>query len=403
MAEEFGTVVIGAGLAGGTVVESLRDAGYTAQIALVGADPAAPYYRPDLSKKVMIEGSDPADSALRGEDWYPAHDVSTFFGTSVTSIDTGAQTVTLDNGRELSYGQVILATGAEPRTLDVPGAQLGNIHTLRDAGDAVAIRSQFGDGKKVAVIGGGWIGLEVAAAAKSHGCDVTVVLHTDSPPLCSVLGQELGDYFEDLHRKNGVNFLKNADTTAFTGDSAVEAVETSAGSVPADLVVIGIGADPAIDLASSAGLSTENGVVVDEQMRTSDGNVLAIGDIADAQNVLRSERLRVEHWDNAVRQAEVAASTISGGTKSYDWQPYFYTDQFDLGMEYVGHGAPEDDVVIRGDKSSGEFIVFWHRDGTVTAAMNVNVWDYGDELRALIGKAVTADRLADEQVPVGEL
>ena len=168
-------------------------------------------------------------------------------------------------------------------------------------------------------------------------------------------------------------------------------------------MVVGIGADPAIDLASSAGLSTENGVIVDEQMRTSDGNVLAIGDIANAQNTLRGERLRVEHWDNAVRQAEVAASTISGGTKSYDWQPYFYTDQFDLGMEYVGRGATEDDVVIRGDKSSGEFIVFWHRDGTVTAAMNVNVWDYGDELRALIGNNVTADRLADEQVPVGEL
>ena len=403
MAEEFGTVVLGAGLAGGTVVESLRDAGYTAQIALVGADPAAPYYRPDLSKKVMIEGSDPADSALRGEDWYPAHNVSTFFGTSATSIDTDAQTVDLEDGRELSYGQVILATGAVPRTLDVPGVQLGNIHTLRDAGDAVAIRSQFGDGKKVAVIGGGWIGLEVAAAAKSHGSDVTVVLRTDAPPLSSVLGQELGEYFEDLHRKNGVNFLKNADTTAFTGDSAVEAVETSAGSVPADLVVVGIGADPAIDLASSAGLSTENGVIVDEQMRTLDGNVLAIGDIANAQNTLRGERLRVEHWDNAVRQAEVAASTISGGTKSYDWQPYFYTDQFDLGMEYVGRGATEDDVVIRGDKSSGEFIVFWHRDGTVTAAMNVNVWDYGDELRALIGNNVTADRLADEQVPVGEL
>ncbi|MFP3396518.1 FAD-dependent oxidoreductase [Brevibacterium sp. SIMBA_078] len=403
MAEEFGTVVIGAGLAGGTVVESLRNAGYTARIALVGTEPAAPYYRPDLSKKVMIEGSDPADSALRGEDWYSAHDVETFFGTSVNSIDTDAQTVTLDDGGDLSYGQVILATGSVPRTLDVPGAQLGNIHTLRDAGDAVAIRSQFGEGKKVAIIGGGWIGLEVAAAAKSHGCDVTVILHTDAPPLSGVLGPELGEYFEDLHRKNGVNFLKDADTTVFTGDSAVEAVETSAGSVPADLVVIGIGADPAVDLASSAGLTTENGVIVDEQMRASDGSILAIGDIANAQNVLRGERLRVEHWDNAVRQAEVAASTISGGTKSYDWQPYFYTDQFDLGMEYVGRGGSEDDVVIRGDKSSGEFIVFWHRGGKVTAAMNVNVWDYGDELRALIGKEVSADRLADDQVPVGEL
>ena len=163
MAQEFGTVVIGAGIGGGTVVESLRDTGYAASIALVGADPAAPYYRPDLSKKVMIEGSDPTDSALRGDEWYSAHDVSTFFGTAVTSIDPAAQTVTLDNGEQLQYGQAILATGSTPRTLDVPGAQLANIHTLRDAGDAVAIRGQFGEGKKVAVIGGGWVGLEVEA------------------------------------------------------------------------------------------------------------------------------------------------------------------------------------------------------------------------------------------------
>ena len=403
MAQEFGTVVIGAGIGGGTVVESLRDAGYAASIALVGADPAAPYYRPDLSKKVMIEGSDPTDSALRGDEWYSAHDVSTFFGTAVTSIDPAAQTVTLDNGEQLQYGQAILATGSTPRTLDVPGAQLANIHTLRDAGDAVAIRGQFGEGKKVAVIGGGWVGLEVAAAAKLNGCDVTVVLNSDEPPLSSVLGQELGQHFEDLHKDNGVTFLKEADTTSFTGSTAVEAVETSAGSVPADLVVIGIGADPTVDTAASAGLSTDNGVVVDEHMRTSDGSILAIGDIANAQNTLRNERLRIEHWDNAVRQAEVAASTVTGGSKAYDWQPYFYTDQFDLGMEYVGHGSATDEVVIRGDQSSGEFIVFWTRDGRVTAAMNVNVWDYGDELRALIGKEVSAERLGDEQVAVGEL
>jgi 3-phenylpropionate/trans-cinnamate dioxygenase ferredoxin reductase subunit len=403
MTSEFGTIVIGAGIGGGTVVESLRDAGYAGSIALVGADPAAPYYRPDLSKKVMLEDSDPADSALRGEDWYSAHDVATFFGFAVTAIDPGAHTVTLDDGSELAYDEAILATGATPRTLDVPGAGLGNIHILRDAGDAVAIRSQFGAGRKVAVIGGGWIGLEVAAAAKAHDCDVTVILNGSAPPLSGVLGDELGEYFEELHRKNGVNFLKEADTTSFAGSDSVEAVETTAGSVPADLVVVGIGADPATELAASAGLETDNGVVVDEHMRTSEGSVLAIGDIANAQNVLRGERLRVEHWDNAVRQAEVAASTITGGSKAEDWQPYFYTDQFDLGMEYVGLGRADDEVVIRGDKASGEFIVFWRRDGHVTAAMNVNVWDYGDELRALIGKEVSAERLGDEQVPVGEL
>ena len=284
----------------------------------------------------------------------------------------------------------------------MPGENLGNIHTLRDAGDAIAIRSQFGQGKKVAIIGGGWIGLEVAAAARSKDCDVTVILHS-TPPLKSVLGDELGQHFEDLHRANGVEFFADAETTAFTGDSAVEAVETSAGSVPADLVVVGIGADPTVELAAAAGLDVDGGIIVDEQMRTSEPTILAIGDIAKAHNTLLDERLRVEHWDNAVRQAEVAASTIAGGTKSYDWQPYFYTDQYDLGMEYVGHGSADDDVVIRGDRSSGEFIAFWTRAGRVTAAMNVNIWDYSDELRALIGKEVSAARLQDESIEISEL
>lgn len=403
MAEEFGTVIIGAGIGGGTLVEALRDGGYVASIALVGADPAPPYYRPDLSKKVMLEDSDPADSALRGEEWYAAHDVTTLFGTAVKSLDKDERTVELDDGQALRYGQAILATGSNPRALDVPGSDLGNIHTLRDAGDAVAIRSQFGQGKKVAVIGGGWIGLEVAAAAKTQGCDVTVILRNDSPPLAGVLGDELGEYFQELHRSNGVAFLSQTDTTAFTGSGAVEAVETTAGSVPADLVVVGIGADPTLELATSAGLAQDDGVLVDEHMRSSEDTILAIGDIANAQNTLLGQRLRVEHWDNAVRQAEVAAATLTGADKVYDWQPYFYTDQFDLGMEYVGHGSGDDEVVIRGDKSTGEFIVFWTRDGEVTAAMNVNVWDYGDELRALIGKKVTPDRLRDESVPVGEL
>lgn len=402
MAQEFGTVIIGAGIGGGTAVEALRDSGYAGSIALIGSDPAAPYYRPDLSKKVMLEGSDPAESALRGAEWYPAHDVTTFFGTTVTKLDAKNQTVTLDDGESLVYGQVILATGSTPRALDVPGAELGNIHTLRDAGDAVAIRSQLSQGNKVVIIGGGWIGLEVAAAAQNAGCEVTVVLRS-TPPLKSALGEEIGRYFEELHRSNGIEFVTEADTTGFSGSKAVESAQTSAGDLPADLVVVGIGVGPTIDLATSAGLDTDNGVLVDEHMRTSDPNIFAIGDIAAAQNTLLKQRLRVEHWDNAVRQAEVAASTITGGDKEYDWQPYFYTDQYDLGMEYVGHGTSDDDVVIRGDQSTGEFIVFWTRSGTVTAAMNVNIWDVGDELRALIGKSVSAARLQDESIELAEL
>ncbi len=402
MAQEFGIVVIGAGIGGGQVVEALRNDGFAGTIALVGADPLPPYYRPDLSKKVMLEDTDPVDSALRGPEWYPAHDVTTFFGDVATQLDTDARTVTLASGEELSYGQVILSTGSTPRTLQVPGEDLANVHTLRSAGDAVAIRSQFGEGRKVVIDGGGWIGLEVAAAARSHGSGVTVVVR-DAPPLKKVLGEEMGQYFEDLHTAHGVTFLDNAEITGFTGEEAVSAVQTTQGEIPADLVVIGIGAEPTIELAEATDIEIDNGIPVDERMRTSTGNVLAIGDIANAFNTRLDSRIRVEHWDNAVRQADVAASTLTGGDKVYDWEPYFYTDQYDLGMEYVGHGSGDDDVVIRGDKDSGEFIVFWLKDGTLTAAMNVNIWDVSDELRALIGRDIAPERLADESVPLTEL
>ncbi|MEW1988100.1 FAD-dependent oxidoreductase [Brevibacterium casei] len=402
MAQEFGIVVVGAGIGGGQVVESLRNDGFAGTIALVGADPLPPYYRPDLSKKLMLEDTDPGDSELRGEDWYAAHDVETFFADAATKLDTASRTVTLASGDELSYGQAILATGSTPRTLDVPGTDLANVHTLRSAGDAVAIRSQFGEGRKVVIVGGGWIGLEVAAAARSHGSEVTVVVR-DAPPLKAVLGEEMGRYFEELHVSHGVTFFGDAEVTGFTGDGAVETAQTTQGDIPADLVVIGIGADPTVDLAEAAGIDVDNGVPTDERMRTSEGNVLAIGDIANAFNTRLDSRIRVEHWDNAVRQADVAASTLTGGTAVYDWEPYFFTDQYDLGMEYVGHGSGDDEVTIRGDKDSGEFIVFWTKDGTLTAAMNVNIWDVSDELRALIGKQVDTAKLADEAVPLSEL
>ncbi len=213
----------------------------------------------------------------------------------------------------------------------------------------------------------------------------------------------MGQYFEDLHTAHGVTFLDNAEITGFTGEEAVTAVQTTQGEIPADLVVIGIGAEPTIELAEATDIEIDNGIPVDERMRTSTGNVLAIGDIANAFNTRLDSRIRVEHWDNAVRQADVAASTLTGGDKVYDWEPYFYTDQYDLGMEYVGHGSGDDDVVIRGDKDSGEFIVFWLKDGTLTAAMNVNIWDVSDELRALIGRDIAPERLADESVPLTEL
>src|SRR5699024_10187720 len=218
------------------------------------------------------------------------------------------------------------------------------------------------------------VGLEVAAAAKLNGCDVTVILNSDAPPLSSVLGEELGQHFEDLHQKNGVTFLKEANTTSFTGSTAVEAVETSAGSVPADLVVIGIGADPTVDTAASAGVSTDNGGGVDERMRTSDGSILAIGDIANAQNTLRNERLPIGHGGNAGRQAEVADWPATGGAEASGWEPYSCREQYGLGMGGGGHGRAAAEAVRRGDQPGGACLVFWTRDGRVAEAMKVNVW-----------------------------
>ncbi|WP_309131742.1 FAD-dependent oxidoreductase [Brevibacterium sp.] len=402
MTQRFGTVVIGAGIGGGHVVKELRDQGYDKPIALIGSESLPPYHRPDLSKKVLVEGVDPTELGLEDEGWYADNDITTFFGTDATGLDAAAHTVELGSGEALSYEKLVLATGSIPNDLDLPGSSLDNVVTLRDADDAEAIRARFSEGANVVIIGGGWIGLEVAAAAKSNGGTVTVLLRS-TPPLKSALGEKIGQYFADLHTKNGVVFRTDATTTGFSGAGTVSGVETNNGSIPADLVVVGIGAAPATQLAEEAGLALDNGVLVDEHLVSSDPDILAIGDIANAPNTLLGQRLRVEHWDNAVRQASVAAATICGRQRSYDWQPYFYTDQFDLGMEYVGHSAPDDEVVIRGDKSSGEFIAFWTRDSTVTAAMNVNVWDYGDELRALVGKDVDSARLRDESVPVGEL
>ncbi len=402
MAQEFGTVVIGAGIGGGHVVKELREQGYDRPIALIGSESLPPYHRPDLSKKVLVEGADPTALGLEDEGWYAENDITTFFGTDATDVDAAAHTVELGSGETLSYEKLVLATGSIPNTLDLPGSALDNVVTLRDADDAEAIRAQFGDGRNVVIIGGGWIGLEVAAAARANGAEVTVLLRS-APPLKAALGEEMGRHFEELHAANGVVFRTDAQTTGFSGAGTVSGVETDNGSIPADLVVIGIGASPATALAEAAGLDLDNGVVVDDRLVSSDPDILAIGDIANAPNTLLGERLRVEHWDNAVRQAGLAAATIRGEERSYDWQPYFYTDQFDLGMEYVGRSAPDDEVVIRGDRSGGEFIVFWTRHGRVSAAMNVNVWDCGDELRALVGKTVDPARLQDESVPVGEL
>jgi 3-phenylpropionate/trans-cinnamate dioxygenase ferredoxin reductase subunit len=228
------------------------------------------------------------------------------------------------------------------------------------------------------------------------------VLEFADVPLRAALGDRMGSHFAQLHRSHGVNLRTGVKVTGIKGVDAITAVRAGDELFPADLVLVGVGAVPNVGLAQKAGLTTDNGIVVDEQLRAAE-HVFAVGDVANATNTALATRLRVEHWDNAIRQGDLAGRVLLGQDSRYDWQPYFYTDQYDLGMEYVGRGGPDDEVVVRGSEESGEFIAFWQRHGVVTAAMNVNIWDVNDQLRALVGRQVDGARLADERIGLTDL
>ncbi|WP_426595180.1 NAD(P)/FAD-dependent oxidoreductase [Cellulomonas sp. McL0617] len=399
-----GTVVVGAGLAAAHVVSTLRDEGDDRPITLVGDETDRPYERPPLSKGYLQGTAERGSVFVHDADWYTEHDVTTRFGTTANRIDRAARTVALSDGTELGYDHLVLATGSSPRLLDVPGAWLGGVHTVRRLTDSDALRDELARRGRLVVVGGGWIGLEVAAAARLVGVEVTVLEYA-AQPLLRVLGPEIASHFAELHRSHGVDLRTGVGVDGFEGpDCRVTGVRVGGDLVPADVVLVGVGAAPNVALASAAGLAADaRGVLVDAQLRTADPAVLAAGDVANAHNTVLGHSLRVEHWDNAIRQGDLAARSIIGRPDVYDWQPYFYTDQYDLGMEYVGYADADDPVVVRGDRASGEFMAFWLRDGHVRAAMNVNVWDVNDRLRALVGRVVDPARLRDEKIPLEEL
>ncbi len=392
-------VIVGGGHAGGKAAIALREEGHTGPITIIGEENHPPYERPPLSKE-YLQGESEADAMLlEPADWYAEHDIALRQGVTATAIDRDAKLVHLATGDPVSYDLLLLATGATPRRLDIPGAELAL--TLRRVEDSDALREAYARSGSVVIIGGGWIGLETAAAARKAGLDTTV-LEFAALPLQNVLGDELGTYFAELHRRNGVDLRTSTEAESISGTGPY--VVTAGGQdIEADLVVMGVGAAPNTGLAEEAGLEVDNGITVDESFRTSDPAIYAIGDVANAHNTGLGSRLRVEHWDNAIRQGEAVAKAMLGQSVTYDWQPYFYTDQFDLGMEYVGRGSSAHDVVIRGDKESGEFIAFWLDGDRVTAGMNVNIWDVTDDIRALIGSSVDRARLADPGVPLTEV
>jgi 3-phenylpropionate/trans-cinnamate dioxygenase ferredoxin reductase subunit len=340
--------------------------------------------------------------------WYDKQNIELRTGVRVEALDPGAHAVTLDTGERLGYDKLLLTTGSVIRTLPVPGADLDGVHYLRRIEHSDALRGVLVEGARVVVVGGGWIGLEVAAAARTHGAAVTLV-EIDTLPLRRVLGDEVAQVFADLHAAHGVDLRLGTGVREIVGDGGRVASVTldDGSSVPADVVMVGIGITPAVELAQAAGLDVADGVLVDASLRTSDPDIYAAGDVANLQSPLLRRRVRVEHWSNALNGGPAAARSMLGQDVVYDRVPYFFTDQYDLGMEYSGHAEPGsyDQVVFRGDVAGREFIAFWLADGRVLAGMNVNVWDVTDDIERLVrsGARIDPARLANPDVPLTEV
>lgn len=397
-------VVVGASLAGARAAAAARDAGHDGRIVLIGDEAALPYERPPLSKAVLRGEAELEVTRVHPDGFYAEHAIE-LVTDRVKWLDPQARHVRLEAGEDIAFDTLVLATGAAPRRLTVPGANLAGVHTLRTADDALRLGDAIRAASRVAIVGAGWIGSEVAASARQMGADV-VLIDPAPVPLQRVLGDEVGAMFRALHAEHGVTLRMNTRVSELRGADLVEAVVLDDGRVePADVVVMGVGVTPRVDVAESAGLRTENGIVVDEHLETRLAGVFAAGDVANAWHPHYRRQLRVEHWDNALNQGITAGRNAAGKRDAYTRLPYFFSDQYDLGLEYVGHAGSDDSVTIRGNRDSREFIAFWHRDGILTAAMNVNVWDVADELRALIETRAPVDigLLTDVDVPLADL
>ena len=401
--------IIGGGLAGAKTAEALRDQGFDGTITLIAAESHLPYERPPLSKGYLQGEAAFTEAAVHDEPWYDTHDVDLRRSTRAVRIDRAAHAVILDDGSTVEYDQLVLATGSAPRRLPVSGADAEGIHYLRTVEDSDAIRETFGPGHRLLIVGAGWIGLEVAAAARSAGSAVTVIEAAELP-LLRVLGPEMAKVFADLHRDHGVVLRLGAQLTEITVEGRrATGVNLDGGEhIDADAIVVGIGVVPDTSLAEQSGVEIDNGVLVDGALRTSDPDILAVGDIANHDHPVLGRRIRVEHWATALNQPTTAAATILGGDGAYRELPYFFTDQYDLGMEYLGHASQDTyaRVVTRGDVAARQFVAFYLDEADrILAAMAVNTWDVIDQIKPLIERAepVDVDRLTDPAVDYSEL
>ena len=402
MAERPTFLIVGASLTGAKAAETLREEGFDGRVILVGAEPHRPYERPPLSKDYLQDGAERDSVYVHPEGFYAEQEVELLRGREVTAVDPEGHTATLSDGETLGWDRLLLATGSEPRRLPIPGADLDGVHVLRTVDDCDRLRDVIAAGGRLFVIGAGWIGAEAAASARTRGMEVTMV-EQHSVPLQTVLGAEVGRMYADVHRDHGVELLTGTGVEAIEGDGRAERVRLAGGrTIECAAVLVGVGAAPRTALAEAAGLAVDNGVLVDATLRAG-GDVFAAGDIANAEHPFYGRRVRVEHWANALNQGPAAARAMLGRTEPFERLPYFFSDQYDVGMEYSGLADPEARIVVRGDLAAREAVVFWlGDDGAVMAGMNINVWDVNEHVQALIRSraVVDPDRLADQDVPL---
>ncbi len=395
-------VVIGGGLAAATAVAELRTNGFAGSITLLTEELHLPYERPPLSKAVLLGEKDPDSAILHDQEWYDEHRIEVHLGRRVDSLNRDARQV-LAGDQSFTYDRMLIATGARPRPLPRADESGAAVTYLRTIDDAVALRRVFRPGLRLGVIGGGWIGLEVASAARTAEVEVTVIEMADLP-LLGVLGPEVASVFADLHREHGVTLLTGAEISAVgaTGDRVT--VTLADAEHVFDHLVVGVGVQPNVEVAEAAGLEVDNGIRTDDHLRTSDPRIFAAGDVANADHPLLGRPLRVEHWDTSIQHGKVAAANLAGGDAVADALPYFFTDQYDFGMEYVGNtGAGHDRVVLRGDVPGRVFTAWWLDGDRVVAGMHANDWDAIEQVRRLVGSSVDPGRLADERIGLAEL
>lgn len=400
--------IVGGGLAGAKAAEALREQDFDGDVVIFGVENELPYERPPLSKEFMQGKQDLPEFTVHDTDWYLDQRVEFRPGTRIDKVDAEAKTITLPDGSTLIYDKLLLATGSSSRHIDLPGADASGVHYLRTVDDARAIRDVLTEGTRLAIVGAGWIGMEVAASARERGVEVTIA-ESAKLPLLRALGPEVAQVFADLHREHGVDLRTEVKVEEITTDNgAATGLRLEGGdTIEADVVLVAAGAVPNLEVAESAGLDIDGGgVLVNAGLRSSDPDIYVVGDIANAEHPILERRVRVEHWANALNQPTVAVTNMLGGSAEYEKLPYFFTDQYDLGMEYSGLSDGYEKVVFRGDVPGREFVVFWlDGDNTVLAGMQVNIWDQLDAIKELIvsGDPVDPEKLADSSVELSEL